>query len=266
MSENERELIETMINLIKALRRVEKRLAKVEQNKTWSAWARDLIKWLIIIILGLVGFKVATQGIQDTTPIYLVCANILVSQMKALMRFSLDIGCGHSSKFHKRRGDIGLDRVKGKCDICCDAHVLPLRANLFDTVYLMAILEHLKNPRSCLLEVNRVAKKHAVVFIELPQVTNTPKWRLRKFFIEFPFGILTTLRWLLQQRHNIYKHLDHKTIVSLTWLKKYCTIVAMEKKGRHSWFFGKKGRILKRLGLKDRTLRASWKIKAILKN
>lgn len=82
----------------------------------------------------------------------------------------LDIGCGFAKEtdFDSFRYeadpkgdinvDIGIPEVKIKNYIRCDASHLCFRDESFDKVIASHLLEHLKNPLSCLAEVKRVLK------------------------------------------------------------------------------------------------------------
>jgi SAM-dependent methyltransferase len=174
---------------------------------------------------------------------------------------SLDVGCGYEPHY-KRRGDIGIDLMRGKCDVCADAHFLPFRTMVFDQVFLMNILEHLVNPKQCIEEVKRVCKRNARIQITIPQITNMPKWKLRKAITDFPFGILEALKWLNLYRTHPHKELGHKTIVTHQWVANHLEIISVQKEGWHSWFSGRKGNLLRKLGLKDKTKLEIWRILA----
>lgn len=171
------------------------------------------------------------------------------------------MGCGHRSG-DKKWGEIGVDLMKGKCDIQANAHYLPFRNAVFDKIYLMGILEHLVDPCRCVEEVKRVGKAGAIIHIELPQITSMAKWRLRKAIMEFPIGVLAAYRSLKYQRTYRHKDLGHKTIVTPRWIAKHFEIIVLRKEGDHTWFTAKTGKLLWKLGLKDRTRMDRWRILA----
>lgn len=168
------------------------------------------------------------------------------------MMLSLDIGCGYRS-MDTKRGQIGIDRIKGICTVQADAHYLPFKDECFNKVYLMAILEHLENPKKCIQEVRRVACPKALIFIEIPQITNMAKWRLRKATTEFPIGLLAAYRSTKYQRNRLHKELGHKTHISTSWIHQNFHVIRTSKRGRHTWFTSKFGKILHSIGLKDHT-------------
>lgn len=69
MSEEENELILTLINVIKRLQRAEREIGRLKERlkhknsnerKKWEEWARRIIQWLIAALLAVAGYKVAT--------------------------------------------------------------------------------------------------------------------------------------------------------------------------------------------------------------
>lgn len=90
----------------------------------------------------------------------------------------LEIGCSKglmTTMIHKDHKivacDIDIHRLKearhnAKINanfILCDAHALPFNQKVFDSVLLIDVLEHLRNPISVLEEANRVAKKKIII-------------------------------------------------------------------------------------------------------
>lgn len=64
---------------------------------------------------------------------------------------------------------INVDIVKGpNIDIVCDAHYLPFREQSLDLVFIMAVLEHVKNPWRVAEEIHRIVKKGGKVLANAP--------------------------------------------------------------------------------------------------
>jgi len=64
---------------------------------------------------------------------------------------------------------INLDLEKGKnVDIVGDAHNLPFRDQTFDLVFVIAVLEHVKNPFTVAKEIHRILKTGGRVFADAP--------------------------------------------------------------------------------------------------
>jgi len=184
----------------------------------------------------------------------------------------LDIGCGSNPK-----GDINLDCFPNnfsqhgvhwrprdvKNFVLADAHCLPFRSDVFDKIFLMAILEHLESPGRCVTEVKRVGKMNVEVEILIPQITSTARLLLKKMIVGFPFGVLDSFKILWQCR-KFPKGLGHKSIVTPLWLGKHFKILSIRQEGRHSWFVGKKGKFLYWLGIRENVRRDNWRIVARL--
>jgi SAM-dependent methyltransferase len=59
---------------------------------------------------------------------------------------------------------IGLDiRFNPALSLVADGHVLPFRSDIFDSVLLVCVVEHLARPRQALLDIYRVLKPGAMV-------------------------------------------------------------------------------------------------------
>ena len=68
---------------------------------------------------------------------------------------------------------IGLDlKLASKADIIGDALKLPFRANSFDTVLLIQVLEHIPKPKKMLEEIYRVLKKGGYLVLTCPLTWN----------------------------------------------------------------------------------------------
>jgi len=87
----------------------------------------------------------------------------------------LNIGCGGSAKFTNPCdiwGDVNADQVKPTRKIpnfvLCDAHYLPFKQNVFDTVLLLEVLEHLTNPIQALQQIRSVLCTHGRLILSTP--------------------------------------------------------------------------------------------------
>jgi len=177
---------------------------------------------------------------------------------------SLDIGCGWNKKFQRRRGEIGVDIVKGLCTVQADACHLPFRDKVFDKIYLFDILEHLENPLLCLREAHRVAADDATVLIRFPVNANIPRVELKRIIIGFPFGFISTVKLLLRRRWmRKIKGANHVSQVKPEHIARFFTIERQARLEKHEWFMGRKGKILSKL-LNGFVMRAgyNWTIKA----
>jgi ubiquinone/menaquinone biosynthesis C-methylase UbiE len=82
----------------------------------------------------------------------------------------LDLGCG-SGPFTKRIKNqikkcghklIGVDLLSKESNVLGDVHCLPFKNEIFDCVFSNCALEHFYNPKSAVMEVNRVLKPHSL--------------------------------------------------------------------------------------------------------
>jgi SAM-dependent methyltransferase len=79
---------------------------------------------------------------------------------------TLDVGCGEN-----KRGDIGTDVRSTPCvDVVSSTYHLPFKAETFDSVHLLEVLEHLENPSNALREINRVLKQDGILYCSIPNV------------------------------------------------------------------------------------------------
>lgn len=93
----------------------------------------------------------------------------------------LDVGCGSGlyDDIFKDKFIVGVDidksalikannKNKYAYYVLGDAENLPLKSQKFDFVLIRELLEHLNNPKNLLDEVNRVMKKHALMYFSTP--------------------------------------------------------------------------------------------------
>lgn len=79
----------------------------------------------------------------------------------------LDIGCGCYAE-HTKRGNVGIDLIKGLCDVQASAFNLPFASASFDKVILSHVLEHLWNLGQTMKEARRVLVSGGLLEIEVP--------------------------------------------------------------------------------------------------
>ena len=111
----------------------------------------------------------------------------------------IDVGCGTGlllSKIKKRSGRIvGIDvsmnllnravkKFKHRSNvhfICGDADFLPLRANMFDKVFSITVLQNMPEPGITLKEIAKVAKQTSTMIISVQKKRLTKDELLRTF-------------------------------------------------------------------------------------
>jgi SAM-dependent methyltransferase len=85
----------------------------------------------------------------------------------------LDIGYAKIPNPHLQNA-VGLDRLPAGCPanyaaaLGGDAHDLPFRTGVFDSVVASEVIEHLENPSRFLAECRRVLRKNGVLCISTP--------------------------------------------------------------------------------------------------
>jgi len=87
---------------------------------------------------------------------------------------TLDVGAGgydrYSGLFSSERY-IRLDfNIQNKPDLVADAHALPFKHEVFDSIVCTQVLEHLKNPFLAVSEFRRILKPQGIVLLTVPQV------------------------------------------------------------------------------------------------
>jgi SAM-dependent methyltransferase len=164
---------------------------------------------------------------------------------------TLDVGCGFTKGVHHKRGQVGLDIIRGTCDVVGDAKNLPFRADVFEEVYLYAVLEHLDNPLKCLRESVRVAKNGARFKIVIPVETRGWVWYLKHMVFEFPVGVLDpaismwrSIRWSRYRNEAPHKTILKPRHITASFLR---TVKVEKWRSIHAWFKGRKGKLLRNL-------------------
>lgn len=170
---------------------------------------------------------------------------------KAKLTFStedfsvLNVGCGFIKGLHQRKGDVGLDLRRGICDVVGDAQNLPFREGVFDRILLYAILEHLEDPIKCLKESRRVIKDRGRFEIVIPIEARGYYTDFKRLFTGFPFSVVELYKksW----RKLKYKPIPHLNRIQPKHIAKLLKIEKVSVSGAHSWFLGRKGKILRKL-------------------
>lgn len=160
----------------------------------------------------------------------------------------LDIGCGsgYYLKLLKNKGLYceGIERSNMMCDMinkhydikCTNTSFEELNLeNKFDVVSIITVLEHLHNPKKCLLKINDLINSGGYLFIEVPD-TQFPRSDILPDYLAF-------------------EHLHHWTKISLGNLLKLCgfEIVYSEQK-RNDDDSGNPENVLRILAKKNNTL------------
>jgi SAM-dependent methyltransferase len=130
----------------------------------------------------------------------------------------LEIGCGEGMMFegtgiHPVQMDVSMTRVtrasgKGRLRLCADGYHLPFADNSFETVLLVAVLEHTREPWRLLAEARRVLKPGGQTVIVVPNDWTMSAGRLilRKFPIRYPDHLtLTTPRRMRDWLRNGFR-------------------------------------------------------------
>lgn len=146
--------------------------------------------------------------------------NLLKNKSKSII---LIIGAGekdssglntksHGEKITFIKTDI---QISDYVDVICDAHDLPFKNEVFDAVFIQAVLEHVMDPYRCVNEIYRVLKKDGIIYSETPflqqvhlgayditRFTELGHRRLFKNFKEIKRGITggpgTVLTWSIK--------------------------------------------------------------------
>lgn len=167
----------------------------------------------------------------------------------------LDIGCGFLFH-HKNRAklasscpSIGIDINRGTCDLLASGEYIPLMKGIADIILLRNCLEHMKNPKKCLRDSYRVAKKGARISISLPIHPNPCIDELIQFIIGFPFRtidtILRLIRWYKQKQFKGFGHVNRLKPEDITY---YFNVTKVSKiRFKHPLSYGRKGKLLKKI-------------------
>jgi SAM-dependent methyltransferase len=89
----------------------------------------------------------------------------------------LDVGCGIGDMLKYHPGTVGVDINPATVNFCQESGLdavlmekdrLPFSDEVFDSIILDNVLEHIENPLPLLAEINRVLKKNGILLIGVP--------------------------------------------------------------------------------------------------
>jgi len=89
----------------------------------------------------------------------------------------LEVGCGIGGFLSFNKSVTGVDINSELVEICknkklnahlMDFDILPFKTNLFDSVLLDNVLEHIENPIKIITEIHRVLKRNGLILISVP--------------------------------------------------------------------------------------------------
>lgn len=89
------------------------------------------------------------EAVKSNDPLYLVKRNV-----KGRL---LDVGCGPGA-FFRNESSIAIDilPIRRENFVQCDAHKLPFKNGVFDSIVTIDVIEHLRSPETFLQEAHRV--------------------------------------------------------------------------------------------------------------
>jgi len=100
----------------------------------------------------------------------------------------LEIGCGDNPTGN---ASVRIDVTKGAANILADGQHLPFRNDVFDSILMLEVIEHVSHPFDLILEIRRVLKPNGKIWLSTPNIM-----QYRRFF-----------RWLFFEKTDV--HLDH---------------------------------------------------------
>lgn len=115
------------------------------------------------------------EWIKDEIKIFKECKNIL------------DVGCGTGwfckvlKQNYPESKITGTDIQDGRKFkdfdfVIANIEKLPFKYETFDGISCKAVLEHLQNPLSAVLEMNRILKNNGILFVSVPDVNDKNFW------------------------------------------------------------------------------------------
>ena len=131
-----------------------------------SNYRKGNFRWLIDILMP----PIPILNIISKKKYELICNTIFGINNKILNIGSGDFnGVGAKLWKYSKGNIINLDIQDGpNVDVVGDAHNLPFENNLFDTIVMQAVLEHLHSPDLALKEAFRVLKPNGYLYLEVP--------------------------------------------------------------------------------------------------
>lgn len=130
------------------------------------------------------------------------------------------------------QGAIGLDlnfehgKPKVAYPIIGSVNNIPIRDNVIDRAFGRDILEHLDDPSVMLKGMKRILKQNGTVFIRIPVESNLVRQQFKRFFLDFPFGIITAFKMCVRSETVWKKHkgMLHLWTISPRYIEHYFNI------------------------------------------
>ena len=126
----------------------------------------------------------------------------------------LNLGCGNDS-----RGDIRIDINPDRkgLNLIADAHCIPLRDKIVESIFCKSVLEHLKSPFKGLSEMQRVSKNNILVVV--PNVHHLKRIKRNLIFTHHRVNPLTThlQAWDGQAFKHLVDQIKDLEVVSIEW-------------------------------------------------
>ena len=131
----------------------------------------------------------------------------------------LDVGCGARGE-----GDVNSDvlLLKQENFVLSDAHFLPFKEGVFDTIQIFETLEHLSNPSQVLFEAKRCMRKGGVLVISVPNLWNVERilrWIKNEnhLFKKLKTDTEHLQGWDIYEFNNLLSHIDLKIEKAEFW-------------------------------------------------
>lgn len=119
-----------------------------------------------------------------------------------MSNLSLEIGCGtHVTP----NVNVVIDLEKRYArDVQADAHVLPFKDKVFNTVLMFEVLEHLESPIKSIKEVKRILENNGELIVSIPNAMyfrNILRWVFKGIKTSVSPGHIST--WTLSELDNL---------------------------------------------------------------
>ena len=141
----------------------------------------------------------------------------------------LDYGCGHAgylNYFHSKGVEIsGAEVSKFIVSDCrkkgLDVHLindftkLPFENSSFDTIYLMQVFEHLRDPNSCMAELSRILKNGGSIYLAVPNYQSYWRKLFKNNWVSGWFAPFHLFQYSLATLNYLADH--HGFVMSENW-------------------------------------------------